>query len=81
MKPSISKRFSLLMLSILPLTLAVLFSTSITAQTASAHSTHAQRPNSGSGAVVHLHVATCLPIAQATGLMWTIQQQITILMP
>lgn len=58
MKPSISKRFSLLMLSILPLTLAVLFSTSITAQTASAHSTHAQRPNSGSGAVVHLHVAT-----------------------
>ena len=58
MKLSIGKRFGLLMLSIMPLTLAVLFSASITAQTASAHSTHAQRPNSGAGAVVYTHIAT-----------------------
>ncbi len=58
MKRSINKRLSLLILSILPLTLAVLFSTSITAQAASFHSTHAQKPNSGSGAVVRIHVAT-----------------------
>ncbi len=58
MKLSISKRLSLLILSILPLTLAMLFSTSIPAQAASAHSTHAQRPNSGAGAVVYIHIAT-----------------------
>ena len=58
MKLSISKRLSLLLLSILPLTLAMLFSTSITVQTASAHSTHAQRPNSGAGAIVYTHIAT-----------------------
>ncbi len=58
MKHSISKRLSLLILSILPLTLAVLFSTSITAQAASFHSTHIQKPNSGAGAAVYTHIAT-----------------------
>jgi len=59
MKLRISKRFNLLILAtMMALSLAVLFSTSITARTASAHSTHAQRPNSGSGAVVYSHIAT-----------------------
>lgn len=59
MKLHMTKRFSLIALStIMTLSLAVLFSTSITMSTASAHSTHAQRPNSGSGAVVYTHVAT-----------------------
>lgn len=59
MKLPMTKRFSLIVLStMIALSLAVLLSTSITARTASAHSTHAQRPNSGSGAVIHTHIAT-----------------------
>ena len=58
MKLSISKRLSLLILSILPLTLAMLFTTSITVQAASFHSTHVQKPNSGAGAAVYTHIAT-----------------------
>ncbi len=54
-----TKRFSLLVLSAITiLSLAALFSTSITAHAASAHSTHARKPYSGSGAVVHTHIAT-----------------------
>ena len=59
MKLSISKRFNLIALStIMALSLTALFSTAIAVSTASAHSNHMQRPNSGSGSVVYTHVAT-----------------------